>query len=145
MTRTCPNCNVNNEEHPETITETPAVRFDDKLKDEILSQIQEEGMVIVHCIYNAEIDGGIRIWNSTFLIDKATGERSNMHHAENITIAPEWTYVPEGKTYRFTLIFAPLPKSCEFFDLLEEIPQPGGFFIQNIRRNKHDIYNVVIV
>ena len=135
---------VETEEHVETTTATPAVKFDDKLKDEILSQIQEESVVIVHCTYNDEIDGNIRIWKSTFLIDKATGDRSNMHHAENISIAPEWTYVPKGKTYRFTLIFAPLPKSCELFDLLEDIPQAGGFFIQNIKRNKSDVYHVNI-
>jgi hypothetical protein len=128
-----------------SVPASPAIQFDDKLKEEILSQIHEEGVVIVHCIYNAEIDGGIRIWNSTFLIDKASGDRSTMHHAENISVAPEWTYVPEGKTHRFTLIFSPLPKSCEFFDLLEDIPQTGGFFIQNIRRNKSDVYSVVIL
>jgi hypothetical protein len=132
------------EKHVETTTITPAVKIDEKLKDDILSQIQEEGMVIVHCCYNAMIDGGIRIWKSTFLIDKASGDRSTMHHAENITFAPEWTYVPEGKSYRFTLIFAPLPKSCEFFDLFEDIPQAGGFFIQNIKRNKSDVYHVTV-
>ena len=102
-------------------------------------------MVIVHCLYKAAMDGGIRIWNSTVLIDKASGDRSKMHHAENISIAPEWTYVPDGKTHRFTIIFTPLPKSCECFDLLEDIPQPGGFFIQNIRRNKSDVYHVKIL
>ena len=140
-----PTLNIETEKHVETTTAIPAIKFDDKLKNEILSQIHEEKAVIVHCTYNAEIDGSIRIWNSTFLIDKASGDRSNMHHAENISIAPEWTYVPEGKTYRFTLIFAPLPKSCESFDLLEDIPQAGGFFIQNIKRNKNDVYNVVII
>ena len=142
MTDLSPKFNIKTEE--QILISTPAVKFDDKLKEEILSQIHEEGMVIVHCTYNAEIDGGIRIWNSTFLIDKASGDRSNMHHAENISIAPEWTYVPEGKSYRFTLIFAPLPKSCEFFDLLEDIPQAGGFFVQNIKRNKSDVYHVKI-
>jgi hypothetical protein len=132
------------EEHVETTTTAPTVRIDDKLKDEILSQIQEEKAVIVHCTYNAIIDGGIRIWSSTFLIDKASGDRSTMHHAENISIAPEWTYAPEGKTCRFTLIFSPLSKSCEFFDLLEDIPQAGGFFVQNIKRNKSDVYHVNI-
>ena len=139
-----PTYHIATDGHVETTTSIPAVKFDDKLKEEILSQIHEEKAVIVHCSYNAIIDGGIRIWNSTFLIDKASGDRSNMHHAENISIAPEWTYVPEGKTHRFTLIFAPLPKSCEFFDLLEDIPQTGGFFIQNIKRNKSDVYNVII-
>ena len=144
MSNPTPKYNIEIEEKVPTITDIPAFKFDNKLKDEILSQIHEEKAVIIHCTYNAEIDGGIRIWNSTFLIDKTSGERSTMHHAENITIAPEWTYVPEGKCYRFTLIFAPLPKSCEFFDLLEDIPQTGGFFIQNIKRNKSDVYHVNI-
>jgi hypothetical protein len=137
--------NTETEANQETTTAAPAVKFDDKLKEEILSQIHEEGMVIVHCSYDAEADGGIRIWRSTFLIDNASGERSTMHHAENISIAPEWTYVPEGKTHRFTLIFAPLPKTCDFFDLLEDIPQAGGFFIQNIRRNGSDVYHVGVI
>jgi hypothetical protein len=140
-----PTSNVETKEQVEATTAAPAVKLDNKLRDEILSKIHEEGMVIVHCLYHAAMDGGIRIWNSTVLIDKTSGERSKMHHAENITIAPEWTYVPEGKTYRFTLIFAPLPKSCEFFDLLEDIPQAGGFFIQNIKRNKSDVYNLIIL
>ena len=140
-----PQNNVETEEYVVITDDKPKVKIHKKLKDEILSQIHEEGMVIVHCTYHAEIDGGIRIWNSTFLIDKASGDRSPMHHAENISIAPVWTYVPEGKTYRFTLIFAPLPKSCDFFDLLEDIPQAGGFFIQNIKRNKSDVYHVKII
>jgi len=140
-----PKFNIETEEHVETTTAAPAVKFDAKLKDEILSQIHDEGMVIIHCSYDAEIDGSIRIWNSTFLIDKGSGDRIPMHHAENISVAPEWTLVPAGMRYRFTLIFAPLPKSCEFFDLLEDIPLSGAFFIQNIKRNKSDVYNVVIL
>jgi hypothetical protein len=94
-----PTYNIETEEHVETTTATSPVKLEDKLKDEILSQIHEEGMVIVHCTYQAVTDGGIRIWKSTFLIDKASGDLSNMHHAENISIAPEWMYVPEGITY----------------------------------------------
>ena len=139
-----PSFSIETGEQIDTTTAMTSVKLDEKLREEILSQIPDEGMVIVHCSYHSETDGGIRIWRSTVLIDKATGGRSALHHAENITIAPQWTYVPEGKTYRFTLIFAPLPKACLFFDLLEDIPQAGGFFIQNIRRNESDIYNVVI-
>ena len=102
-------------------------------------------MVIVHCLYKAEEEGGIRIWNSAFLIDKASGERSHLHLAENISVAPTWTFVPRGKTFRFTLIFSRLPKSCEFFDLLEDIPEFGGFFIQNIKRKKSDVYHVNVL
>jgi hypothetical protein len=137
--------NTGNGEHQVIAPCRPKVRLHKKIRDEVLSQIHEEGMVIVHCTYHAEIDGGIRVWKTTFLVDKASGERSPLHHAERISVAPAWTWVPEGKTYRFTLIFAPLPKSCELFDLLEDIPQPGGFFVQNIRRNKSDVYHVNIL
>jgi hypothetical protein len=62
----------------------------------------------------------------------------------DITIAPIWTLIEARKTFRFTLIFSPLPKSCEFFDLLEDIPEAGGFFIQNINRKNSDVYHVNI-
>ena len=126
------------------VTVVPPIKVDPRLKDEVLAQVNEEQVVIVHCSYKSPIDSGIRIWNSTVLIDKVSGDRSTMHHAENITIAPTWTLVPAGKIFRFSLIFAPLPKSCEFFDLLEDIPQAGGFFVQNIKRNKSEVYNVVV-
>jgi len=127
------------------VTTTPSVKIEQDLKDEILSQIHEENTVIVHCSYNSIFGGSIRIWNSTFRIDKASGDRSKLLHAENITFAPVWTPIPEGKSFRFTLIFSGFSKSCEFFDLLEDIPEAGGFFIQNIKRNKDDIYQVNIM
>ena len=129
---------------PVPVPAEPVAATLEDLKEEALTRIREEGIVIVHCTYNAEIDGGIRIWKTTFLVDKASGDRSHMHHAENITMAPDWTYVPSGKRYRFTLLFSPLPKTCEFFDLVEDIPQEGGFLVQNIRRNKTDVYHVTV-
>lgn len=136
--------NANTEEQVQTDILHPDLKLDEDLKEEILSEMIEEGMVIVHCAYTPKEDGLVRIWVTTFLIDKATGERSRLVHAENITFAPYWTIVPQGSTHRFTLIFAPLPKECMFFDLLEDIPQSGGFFIQNIKRNKQDVYHVKV-
>jgi hypothetical protein len=124
---------------------TPEVKLDKRLKDELLSQIQEESMVIVHVSYTAEIAIGIRIWKSTVLIDHQSGNRSRLLHAENITFAPAWSYVLAGTTARFTLIFSSLPKTCEVFDLYEDIPEDGGFHIKDIRRNKTDVYNVTLV
>ena len=139
-----PKFNTATEEQVHAITKSPDVKLGKQLKDELLSEMLEAGMVIVHCSFFANFEIGIRIWNSTVLIDKESGNRSRMLHAENITIAPEWMLVPGGSTARFTLIFAPLPKTCEFFDLLEDIPEAGGFFIQNIKRNKSDVYHVKI-
>ena len=101
-------------------------------------------MIIVHCSHTSLFGCIIRIWSSTVLIDKESGNRSRLLHALNITIAPQWTEVPEGFTARFTLIFTPLPKTCDFFDLLEDIPETGGFHIEGIKRNKSDVYHVII-
>jgi hypothetical protein len=125
-------------------SEAPTIKLDEQLKKELLAQIREEGMVIVHCSYTAEYWIGIRIWNSTFLIDAELGNRSRMLHAFNIPIAPKLMEVPAGSTVRFTLIFAPLPKTCEIFDLLEDIPEARGFHIRGIKRNKSDVYRVTI-
>lgn len=86
----------------------------------------------------------IRIWKTTFLVDKSSSHRSKLVHAENISYAPQWTVIPENKLFQFLLIFEALPKGCELFDLLEDIPQPGGFFVDSIMRNKKDVYHVYI-
>ena len=127
-----------------TSTTAPAVVLDQEMKNELLSQSLEEGVVIVHCSYNASEFEYIRIWSSTVLIDLQSGSRSGLHHAENITIAPVWMEVIPGTTTKFTLIFAPLPKACETFDLYEDIPQSGGFHVKGIKRNRSDIYQVTI-
>ena len=107
--------------------------------------VQEESHVYVHCYFNnTDKDMLIRIWKTTFLIDKASSHRSKLVHVENISYAPEWTAIPENAAYQFLLIFEALPKGCEIFDLLEDIPQPGGFFISSIMRNKKDVYHVYI-
>jgi hypothetical protein len=38
-----------------------------------------------------------------------------------------------------------LPKNCDSFDLIERIPEPGGFIYTNIKRNKTDVYHLVIL
>ena len=84
----------------------------------------------------------IRIWKTTYLVDSVSGTRSNLVHAENISMAPVWTQIPDGGKYNFLLIFSGLPRSCQKFDLIEEISQPGGFFIQDISRNETDVYHI---
>lgn len=84
----------------------------------------------------------IRIWRTTYLIDKGSSSRSKLVHAENISFAPAWTAIPDKTRYSFLLIFNALPKSCQRFDLLEEISQPGGFFVPDIQRNQTDVYHI---
>ena len=117
---------------------------------ELLEQLQNltevERQVIVHCCFPATPFWGslIRIWPTTYLIDDASGTRSQLVHSENISMAPYWTEVPPMKDFWFTLIFSGLPKSCTQFDLKELIAEEGGFCVRNIRRNGTDVYRVKI-
>ncbi len=121
----------------------PAI--DDSVLTSIQPSVLEDSHVYVHCSFdNTWKDALIRIWKTTFLIDKASGSKSSLVHAENISIAPLWTIIPDKKVHNFILVFSALPKSCVLFDLVEEIPQPGGFVVNNIHRNSTDVYHVVI-
>lgn len=107
-------------------------------------QLLEDSFVYVHCHFdNPSDDMLIRIWRTTFLIDPQTTTRSQLVHAENISYAPKWTMIPKGD-FTFLLIFGGLPKSVQVFDLVEEIPQPGGFVVRSIRRNDTDVYHIDI-
>ncbi|HMT28314.1 MAG TPA: hypothetical protein PKD91_03435 [Bacteroidia bacterium] len=113
-----------------------------KVVDMPLPDTEEQGVIIVHCHFSGE--GAIRIWRSTFLIDKNNSHRSKLLHVENISLAPHWTFIDNTNGYTFTLYFEGLPKTCKIFDLHEIIPQPGGFFIPSIPRNEEDVYRVEI-
>jgi hypothetical protein len=124
---------------PLTPLEAPEVSIETEV------DIQQESHVYVHCYFkNTHKDMLIRIWKTTFLVDNASGARSGLVHAENISYAPEWTLIPDKKLFRFLLIFDALPRGCASFDLIEDIPQSGGFHISGILRNKTDVYHVDI-
>jgi hypothetical protein len=109
----------------------------------IESNTLDDSFVYVHCYFKNKWENMlIRIWKTTFLVDRFSATRSKLIHVENISMAPVWTQIPDGGVYSFLLIFSGLPKSCKQFDLLEEIPEPGGFFIQNISRNETDVYHI---
>lgn len=112
----------------------PDVSFKPKL------QLFEEKVVIVHCTYTfpASVEPvAIRIWPTTYLVQD-NGKQKKLLQGYNITPYPEWKLVKSG--HRFTLIFEGLDKECKVFDLLEDIPEPGGFRFQNIQRNNTDVY-----
>jgi hypothetical protein len=107
--------------------------------------VLDDSYVYVHCYFDNSFEEAlIRIWKTTFLIDHVSGTKSQLVHAENISIAPLWTVIPDNKVHNFILIFSALPKGCKIFDLVEEIPQPGGFHIRNIQRNERDVYHVTM-
>ena len=132
--------------HSTTSPELP-VKTKPEVGEEVLTSIDpstlEDSYVYVHCHFNNTSDDMlIRIWRSTFLIDRASGARSSLIHVENISYAPMWTLIPGKGRFSFLLIFTSLPKDCIVFDLLEDIPQAGGFNIQGIQRNELDVYHV---
>jgi hypothetical protein len=127
----------------------PPVKVKPSVDLEILTSISpatlEDSFVYVHCYYdNPYQDMMIRIWRSTFLIDKASGSRSKLIHIENISFAPVWTKIPDGSLYSFLLVFEGLPKSCQNFDMIEDIPQAGGFEVRDVARNTSDVYHLDI-
>jgi hypothetical protein len=75
---------------------------------------------------------------------KGSSEVSKLLTAINISFYPEWTRVKPYSRYDFTLIFEGLPKDCTVFDLEEDIPEPGGFFASNIKRNESDVYHLEV-
>jgi hypothetical protein len=100
----------------------------------------EERQTIIHCTYNPE--SAVRIWPSTFLIEKESGRQAKLLTAFNISFAPEWTLATNGN--KFTLIFEGLSKECQQFDLVEVIDLPDPFVIRNIQRTKSDVYNLQV-
>jgi hypothetical protein len=121
------------------------VKIEKSTQRKLLSQAKEEAQVIVHCRYTGRQMGDrIRIWKSTFLCDRNSSHKSKMIHVENIAMYPTWMFIGGGQTVYFTLFFTALPKSCRSFDMIEQIPEFGGFEVENIQRNTSDVYQLVI-
>ncbi len=128
--------------------EAPAISRPE-VESEVVTRVetstQEGSYVYVHCYFQNKWENMlIRIWKTTFLIDRISGTRSELVHAENISLAPNWTRIPNDQEYSFLLIFSGLPKDCKQFDLVEEITEPGGFFVGSISRNETDVYHINI-
>lgn len=127
-----------------TIITKPKIHISQEILEQLQTFTQSEGQVIVHCLLYSTIKTGtlVRIWPTTYLMDKHSDHRSTLVTAENITFYPTWQQVPPGKIAHFTLIFSGLPKSCSVFDLLELIPQANGFQASHIKRNETDVYYI---
>ncbi len=107
---------------------------------EVKTLPDNERQTIIHCSYNPE--AAVRIWPSTFLIEKESGRRAKLITAYNISFAPEWTFGNQNNS--FTLVFEGLSKECSMFNLVEIIPLPDPFEVRNISRNQTDVYNIRI-
>jgi hypothetical protein len=121
----------------------PATIISESVKQSLAFLTIEEAQVTVHVSYQVTNPGeGIRIWPTTYLVPQEGGNKSSLLTQDNISLAPYWTILRKKGDYRFTLIFSALPKDCKLFHLWEDIDQPGGFLIRNIRRNNSDVYQV---
>lgn len=110
--------------------------FKTDISFDVAEQTSVEKSTIVHCVFN-EPWGLIRIWPTTLLSQNCGGYKKLLH-AYNIAAHPHWKYVEYNHV--FTLVFEGLDSACTQFDLVEDIPEPGGFYISNIRRNETDVY-----
>jgi len=115
----------------------PAPEIETEIDNGVQILESEERQTIVHC--SVGDDYAFRIWPTTCLIEKECGRRAGLITAFNISFAPQWT-LNDGRG--FTLIFQGLSKGCRVFDLVEEIPQEGGFLSRNILRNSSDVYQI---
>lgn len=125
------------------VIKDPSIKIKPDFTHHLLIQTEEESQVIVHGSFIGWMeDISIRIWKSTFLFAKESTHRSELLHVDGISLFPTWTFVEASETFYFTLIFKGLPKDCLSFDLIEKIPEEGGFEIRNIQRNKTDVYHL---
>ena len=123
-------------------TPVRVIEIEDHTKQALQQLAHEEGQVILHINYKTWYGDRLRIWPTTFLVPYEYGERSKLVHAENIGIYPSWLSINTNKEHNFTLVFEGLPKGCNAFALVEDIPEPGGFKIPFIKRNTSDVYQL---
>ena len=107
---------------------------------EIAAEVRPLDPVVVHVRCAPNYGHSLRIWQSTFLLDRDSAHTSSMIGFENISLYPHWMSIPHGRAHQFTLFFEPLPKAVRVFDLSEIIPEPRGWHFPAIRRNQEDVY-----
>lgn len=120
------------------------VEISEDLRKKLRHKVERrnESQVVVHCCMHFESAFSlVRIWPSTILLPKVGGPVAKLQHAINIPIYPTWLKVSPSP-YWFTLIFEGLPKDCKAFDLIEHIPEEGGFVCRDIPRNTSDVYYI---
>ncbi|MEY3530127.1 MAG: hypothetical protein B9S29_03115 [Opitutia bacterium Tous-C2FEB] len=106
------------------------------------TSVQPREPVVVHVRVPAYTTEMVRVWQSTFLLDRDSNHTSRLVSFEKISLYPHWTKIDYTRPYVFTLVFEGLPKSVRSFDLAEIIPDPNGFRIEAIARRPGDVYEV---
>lgn len=125
------------------INRVPQAEVQQKAAATLSDRLAVESQVIVHCTCRSR-NGSIQLWPNAVLADQESHYKSMLVYAEKLPLYPRQVYVPEGQTFTFTLMFSALPKDCRMFELSGQVRHEAGFLVQNIRRNKSDVYHVEI-
>ena len=110
----------------------------------LLAEYHEKKYTIVHC---RVLSGGgpVRIWKTTRLED-IRGGRAALIFAMGVSVYPHWSLIERADGYSyFTLIFEALPTEKAPFILLEDIPEPSGFFSPQLLRKNSEVYNTELL
>lgn len=100
-------------------------------------EIDDTGQVIIH---GKSSGGRTRLWpDHTVLIPHGFNKICKLVYSEGISLYPNWS----NGDIKFIMIFEGLPNGCQAFDLIEQIPESGGFKFPNITRNNSDVYKLI--
>ena len=125
------------------ITPQPKIEIAKELKEQMRTQVETESQVIVHIkFFTGHTASLLRVWDNVYLQCKDSEIRSKLLFSENIAIYPEMTKIEAYSSLDFTLVFENLPKECSSFDLIEDIPEKGGFHFKSIQRNDSNVYRL---
>ena len=120
----------------------PHIQIDPALLSEIQQDRERCTIVWCMCVNLTNADMRMRVWPETCLVQE-NGIRKKLIQAYGISLYPDWQIIKPG-AIGFTLVFEGLDKDCLKFDLVEDIPESGGFNVTGVERNERDVYFVRI-
>lgn len=106
-------------------------------------EIKNDEKTIIKCHVNYSQDSdAFRLNESTFLLDTKNNTKLKLIKYYGVLPYPEWTEVKKGEALIVTLVFEKLPLNCETFSLIEDIVEPGGFLVENIKYKSTGFYEL---
>ncbi len=116
----------------------PSIQINPALLSEIRQDRKRSTILWCMCVNFTNADMCMRVWPGTCLVQE-NGVRKKLIQAYGISLYPDWQIIQQGAIC-FTLVFEGLDKDCRKFDLVEDIPEPGGFLVKDFERNELDVY-----
>lgn len=114
----------------------------EKIKFDFI-EIKNDEKTIIKCrVICSQASESFRVSESTFLLDTKNNKKLKLIKHYGTEPYSEWTRMKKGETLIVTLVFEKLPLNCETFSLIEDIIEPGGFLIENIKYNSTGFYEV---